>query len=233
VDRVKVIQSLIGRTSARTYLEIGVESGECFLQIKAPRKIGVDPKFFIPFKKKFKSLFKNPSNIFARYYEMPSDDFFALKSDMLNRHGLDVVFIDGLHTYGQSLRDADNSLKHLNEGGVIVMHDCNPMSEAEAHPADSIAHARSLHLPGWTEQWCGDVWKTIARLRSTRSDLNVFVLDCDFGLGVITKGRPENMLGYSAEQIGNLSYKDLENNRMEILNLKIPGYFEEFIKTIS
>jgi len=96
---------------------------------------------------------------------------------------LDVVLIDGLHTYSQSLRDFVHSLKWLKDGGVIMMHDCNPASEAAAYPANSLAHACSLNLPGWTNNWNGDVWKTIAHLRASRNDLHIFTLAGDFGLG--------------------------------------------------
>lgn len=76
------------------------------------------------------------------------------------------------------------------------------------------------------------MWKTIVSLRATRKDLNVFVLDCDFGLGVIAKGTPENMLEYSADEVKNLSYSDLSGNRQSILNLKDVNYLEVFLNTI-
>lgn len=232
MNRITVIQEIIKKTKAKTYLEIGIQWGRCFLEIKATKKIGVDPKISITIKRKCKYYFKDVRNIFNKYYEMTSDDFFKLNSDLLIRHGLDGVFIDGLHTYEQSLKDVNNSLKYLKECGVIIMHDCNPPFEATAYPANSIEYAERLNLPGWTGEWCGDVWKTIAHLRSTRSDLNIFVLDYDYGLGIITKGKPENMLKYSTEEMQNLSYDDLQKNRINILNLKSYAYFEEFIKTL-
>ncbi len=140
---------------------------------------------------------------------MASDDFFETKASLL-KNGLDVVFIDGLHTYEQSLRDVQNSLKLLKEDGVIIMHDCNPESESIAYPASSCQSAASLKLDGWTGEWSGDVWKTIAYLRSTQKNLHVFVLDCDYGLGIITKGIPENMLEFYKEEIEELSYDDLK-----------------------
>lgn len=110
------------------------------------------------------------------------------------------------------------------------MHDCNPISEAEAHPANSSSHASSLNFPGRTDAWCGDVWKTITHLRSTRTDLNIFVLDCDHGIGVITKGAPDDTLDYSPEAINNLSYLDLERDREKILNLKTSDFLDKFLK---
>ncbi len=232
LNRVKVIQTIIDRIKAKTYLEIGVEGGHTFLRINAREKIAVDPEFKIRRKKRFKHIFKNPSNLFNTYHQMESDTFFETKSNKLARRGVDVALIDGLHTYEQSLRDAQNTLKFLNQKGIIVMHDCNPPCKTAAYPASSFKQAESLNLDEWTGQWYGDVWKTVCYLRSTQKNLRIFVLDCDCGLGIITRGTPENILSYSEQDINNLTYNNLNEDRTEILNLKGPDFFGEFIKSI-
>jgi hypothetical protein len=231
IDRMYVVQEIIKKTRAKVYLEIGVREGECFLRIRAPKKIAVDPQMLISPKKKRKYYFKNLSNIFNQYFEMTSDDFFKNNHKSLNSQGLDVVFIDGLHTFGQSLRDVQNALKYLKDDGVIIMHDCNPLSEAAAYPAQSYQDAEILNIPGFTGEWNGDTWKTIVYLRSGRKDLDVFVLDCDQGLGIIMKRKPESVLSYSPEAINHLSYKDLDSDRKNLLNLKSQEYFHEFLQT--
>jgi len=163
---------------------------------------------------------------------MTSDNFFKKEHDFLLKKGIDVVFIDGLHTYEQSLRDILNSLKFLNQNGVIVLHDCNPPFEAAAVPANSVEEAVSLNIPGWKGQWSGDVWKTILYLRSTRDVLSTFVLDCDWGLGIITKEKSENNLDFTPEDIKVLTYRDLEKNRALFLNLKKESYFKEFLESL-
>jgi len=229
-NRVNVIQEIIDRKKAKTYLEIGVRAGDAFLKIKATHKLGVDPNFVISPTKKFRYYFKNPYNLFNKYFDMESDTFFVQEKLRLSEHGLDVVFIDGLHTFSQSLKDVQNALRYLNNNGVIVLHDCNPLSEAAAFPAVSIDEVQKINPPGFDGIWNGDVWKTIVYLRSTRKDLRVFVLDCDFGLGIITKKRPENMLNYSADAVCNLSYSDLEKERQSLINLKNFNYLQELLK---
>ncbi|MGA2030367.1 MAG: class I SAM-dependent methyltransferase [Verrucomicrobiota bacterium] len=194
MNRIDVIQKIIDKTGAQSYLEIGVARGECFLSIKVQRKVAVDPKlrFFLKFKLRSQG---------AGYYQLASDDFFA---KVKLPHGFDVVFIDGLHTYQQSLKDVENALSVLNENGVIVMHDCNPPGAAAAHPANSPGHAASLGLPGWTGGWCGDVWKTVCHLRSQRTDLRVFTLDCDCGLVIVTKGKPDNQLDLTESRFAKI-----------------------------
>jgi len=232
MNRVTVLQEIINKRRAATYLEIGVLAGDTFLRIKARHKWGVDPNFEIEPMKKARYYMKNISNIFNEYFNMDSNTFFEKESARLSRYGLDVAFIDGLHTFPQSLRDVQNALRYLNENGIIILHDCNPLSEIAALPAESIREIQKMNPQGFTGTWNGDVWKTVVYLRATRRDLHVFVLDCDFGLGVITKGAPESVLEYSAEELQNLSYNDLSKDRQLILNLKDVNYLEGFLKTI-
>jgi hypothetical protein len=229
VNKLEVIQKVIDKIEARNYLEIGLAKGDTFLRIKARRKIAVDPTIGIPKVKRIRWKFKNIYNMPAKYYELTSNDFFA---QVEIKKGLDVVFIDGLHTFEQSLVDVNNSLKYLNKNGVIVMHDCDPPNEAGAYPAKSAEHAASLNLPGWTGAWCGDVWKTICYLRSFRKDLNVFVLDCDCGLGIVTKAKPESSLDLKEDELGGLTYSDLVRHKKEFLNLKPVGYLDAFLRDL-
>jgi hypothetical protein len=231
MDRLDIIQQIIDRIKAKSYLEIGVKKGNVFLKLRVSKKIGVDPKFKIKRKRKLKAILKNLSNISNEYYEMTSDMFFQKYAYRLeDLQGVDVAFIDGLHTYEQSLKDVINCLKFLKEDGIIVIHDCSPLSDAQAYPADSRENAENSCQSDWIGDWSGDVWKTIVFLRSTQKDLNIFVLDCDHGLGIITRGKSESTLEFSKADIDQLSYKDLERNRLKILNLKTTDYLQEFLK---
>lgn len=100
------------------------------------------------------------------------------------------------------------------------------------YPAGSHKHAESLNLTGWTNEWCGDVWKAVCHLRSLRENIHVFVLDTDYGLGIITKGEPENRLNLLDEQIADLTWADFEKNREHYLNLKPVGYFQKFLESL-
>ncbi len=230
MHKTKVIQEIIKAINGQTYLEIGVAEGSTFVKIWARRKYAVDPNLSI--QKKLKRYVYNPTNVFNRYFEVPSNSFFETQQSLLKQYGLDVVFVDGLHTYSQAFKDVENSLRYLNAGGVIVMHDCSPPYEAAAVPALSLEHAASLNVPGWTGSWNGDVWKSIVYLRATRKDLRICVLDCDEGLGLITRGQPDDMLGLSLDEVESMSYKQLDARRKELLNLKDIEYFGNFLRTI-
>ena len=107
MNRTSIIQNLINKINAKSYLEIGVSVGENFQKIRCENKVGVDPEL------------TSPATIF-----LTSDDFFQQ-----NVHKFDVIFIDGLHHADQVYRDINNSLKILNDGGYIICHDMNPAKE--------------------------------------------------------------------------------------------------------
>lgn len=222
-NRLEVIQKIIDKIKAKTYLEIGVEFGSTFSKINVGKKIAIDPIIKISWKRKLVDMLKFRK---VKYFEMASDKFFNKYAYLFDKQKIDVMFVDGLHTYEQSLKDIENSLRFLNEKGIVVVHDCNPINEASASPS------REITRKAGEKKWSGDVWKAIVHLRSVRSDLRIFTLDCDYGLGIIMKGTPENMLDYQPEQIGKMDYKDLADSRVKFLNLKDVNYFEEFLKTL-
>ena len=236
MNRVDIIQALINTKKAKNYLEIGFGYGDCFLNISAPNKIVVEPKFVFFKKRILKYFYRNfMKNILNKYYKMTSNVFFQdIAPKIYKNKTPDIIFIDGLHVYKQTLNDSLNALKFINNDGIIILHDCNPKSETAAYPTASYGEAASLNLPNWDGYWSGDVWKTIVYLRSMHPDLYVFVLDCDMGIGVICKnnnGRSEK-LNYTTEDIDRLIYKDLKNSREHTLNLKPPEFLYDFLKSI-
>jgi hypothetical protein len=200
--RVEIVQAELDRFRRARYLEIGVNVGVLFLHVRAHRKVAVDPVQRIP---RWKRLGHPNTALRAQFIEMTSDQYFA---SIGSSETFDVVFVDGLHTYDQSLRDVESGLRHLSEDGVVLVHDCNPANAVAGGPD-----------PGATGDagWNGEVWKTIVHLRATRPDLDVSVLDTDFGVGVIRRG--DNRSGLSRLDVRQLSYEDLDVRRDELLGL--------------
>lgn len=160
---------------------------------------------------------------------MTSDEFFRKKAFTLFWNGIDTAFVDGLHTYEQSLKDVLNCVKYLRRGGTIVLHDCNPTDYHMAYPAKSHAEALLARQPDPRKAWCGEVWKTVVHLRSHFSNLNVCVLDCDYGIGLIRRGVSGPPLSFSQAEIRNMTYEELAARRAELLNLKAPEYLSSFL----
>jgi hypothetical protein len=142
-------------------------------------------------------------------FSLTSDDFFRQ-----NTEKYDVIFIDGLHWSEQVYKDIINSLDVLNEDGVIICHDMNPHSE--------IIQRYPIAIP--SSEWTGDCWKAWVKLKTERNDLYMFVIDTDYGCGVITKGQQE-LINVDEE----LTWELLNKNRKELLNLIS---VETFLKNI-
>ena len=180
MDRLNIIQSLIDKCNAKKYLEVGVQGGYVFNNIKCDYKVGVDPDQ------------SSKATLF-----LTSDEFFSKNDEVF-----DVIFIDGLHHADQVLRDIENSLKALSPNGYVVCHDMNPEEEI------------IQKVPQETGIWTGDCWKAWVQLRSKRSDLNMFVLDTDYGCGIIKFGSQELL-----EVNQDLNWENLVKNRVDWLNL--------------
>jgi hypothetical protein len=234
MDTVGIIQATLDATGRGNYLEIGVCAGGSFIPLHAARKWGVDPHHCLRRRQIRKYKLFTLLNIRHEWiFKQTSDEFFLKHRRLLKGKGIDVGFVDGLHTYRQALTDVLNCLKYLGPNGVILMHDCNPTNEAMAFPANSPQEVADLKLPQWTGAWTGDVWKAIVHLRSLHDDLNVFVLDCDSGVGVVSRGRPAETLNYSEREIHEMDYSFLEKNRQKLLDLRPADSIYRFLQNRS
>lgn len=230
MDRIDIVQAALDATGRGSYLEIGVCTGTSFIPIRASRKWGVDPGHLLSRKriakyKLFSVLYIKHETVFRE----TSDEFFKYRRPLLEKHGIDVAFIDGLHTYKQSLTDVLNCLDYLNPQGILLMHDCNPADEIAATPASDISEVAAMNVPGWTGAWNGDVWKAVVHLRSLHSDLTTAVLDCDNGVGVVRRGQPSGKLAFTEAEIQGMNYSFLAENRQSLLGLCPPDSIFEFL----
>jgi hypothetical protein len=132
-------------------------------------------------------------------FSLTSDDFFEQNKDIY-----DVIFIDGLHWSEQVYKDIINSLNVLNDGGYIICHDMNPHSEfIQRYPQPKIE-----------SEWTGDCWKAWVKLKTERDDLQMSVVDTDYGCGIISRGKQDKI-----NLNGDLTWDLLDSNRKELLNL--------------
>jgi len=235
MDRISVNQYLINKYDYNTYLEIGVQRGHSFLPIKCKKKVAVDPMFLISWKDKIKWIYRNFTNLKNSYFETTSNEFFLNQKSFLKEiNGLDIAFIDGLHTFKATLQDILNSLEFLNPNGTIVVHDCFPPHEAASIYAENadLARKKGMHLPSWNEEWCGDTWKAIAYLKNKYSDsLKINVLNTDYGLGIIQRKNKKNLNlevdNKLFELINRYEYKDLIDNPSELIGLEDEQYYKQ------
>jgi predicted O-methyltransferase YrrM len=111
-NRTELINVLADAIKAKSYLEIGVSTGDNFKNVNILEKISVD--------------IHAPCNA---DYQMSSDDFFEM-----NGFTFDIIFVDGYHEKKQVLKDINNSLKILNQNGFIITHDTLPLQPDSLKP---------------------------------------------------------------------------------------------------
>ena len=217
MDRVGLLNTLIRMNGYRDYLEIGVKGGEAFLQIEVEQKTGVDPELR-RLKPKLQPGFKGRATRWIRgafgpwicegdglrLFEMPSDDFFERYEERF-----DLIFIDGLHQFDQVLRDYWNAQRVLRDGGCIVFHDCNPLTEPAAERERGDIHAL----------WNGDTWKAVYYLRQQGQQIRTY--NFDHGCGVAFKqGAPAEYPAADIQSLLELPYEVLERDRVAAVGLR-------------
>lgn len=177
------------------YLEIGVCNGYIFnkLDLKEENKYGVDPDR-------------------GGNYRMTSDQFFSENKEKK----FDVIFIDGLHHYNQCQRDIINSLKCLNNNGVILIHDMIPTNSlVEYIPRRAI-----------NSHWTGDVWKCAVEIQNSQN-LDFVIANCDCGVGIL---KPKKNYEYKImPEIKKLRFKEYYYNYHANLPILSPKDAYDFI----
>ncbi|MBG0792004.1 class I SAM-dependent methyltransferase [Methylocystis sp. H62] len=157
MKRADVIQELIGLIGAKSYLEIGVNRGETFHAVQCGRKVAVDPNFLFDVQQ------AEQRNKNAVYQQTTSDRFFE-KSP--KGETFDVIFLDGLHTYDQTLRDLLNAVTKVNAEGIIIIDDVLPSSYAASLPDLTLAERVKAITGEKDMSWMGDVYRLVYFIES-------------------------------------------------------------------
>jgi hypothetical protein len=128
---------------------------------------------------------------------------------------VDICLVDGLHTYDYTTRDLTCAYEILADGGVLVVHDCSPMTEAIASP---------IFAP---DEWSGESYRSYLDFVLTRDDLDYCTVDIDFGCGIIFKNRTVDMVGpvepklvaewFDVHNDGQVAFRFFSKNRAKLL----------------
>ena len=172
--RISFLGSL---TNAQNYLEIGVWSGSTFFPVQIPIKVAVDPCFvFNPEEHK-----KDGSY----FFQITSDEFFkkldsgelSLPADGINEKiKFDVIFIDGYHTFEQSFKDFENSLRYSHDKTLWLIDDTVPSDAYSALPDPAISRYKRKLAGLERGDWHGDVFKTVFAIHDRYPEISYCTL---------------------------------------------------------
>jgi hypothetical protein len=206
----RINKLLAGLPGAADYLEIGVFTGHTLENVKATRRVGVDPDPRFDVGDLPRGLTFNVAT---------SDAFF---DGLEPTARFDVAFIDGLHTYEQTYRDLINTLGRLDDG-LILIDDTVPDDEYSAIRDEAESRAQREAAGLMDRRWHGDVWKVVAAIKDHHPELSyrtitsvgnpqTLVWRADLSASISTPS-PEDL-----EAIGALSYA-------EVLAPGLPDWF--------
>jgi len=160
----KLISKIVELTGCETYLELGVLQGK---NIEGVRRycrncIGVDVEDKLVFRD-------------FDFHKKTTDKFFETFTGMA-----DIIFIDADHSFEQVKKDFKNSLKHLNEHGIIILHDTDPFEEKYLEST-----------------YCGDSYKMHDWIKSEYPELDLITLPIGVaGLTLISRNKDRRHLKF-------------------------------------
>lgn len=191
MNHTQLLNHLIAKHNLKSYFEIGVRSTpQNFDKINCPVKWGVDPEV-----------------THHKVLKMTSDEHFerVFNNKVVMMEGqitFSLIFIDGYHSAEQVKKDFENSLKCLNDGGFIVIHDCLPKDES------------TTHVPRDSKQWHGNVYQ-FAMTLNQYDGIDFITYDFDEGCCVVWKDATKKALKGKIKP----TWENYIKHRKEALNI--------------
>jgi hypothetical protein len=218
------INALAEINNAQSYLEIGVATGNTFLNVTVARKHAVDPRFRLDT--------AAAESQHVNFFEMPSNEFFLHHVEPETRY--DIIFLDGLHTFEQTLRDFCATMRHCHDNTIWVIDDVFPsdMFSALRNESDTRKY-RQLHGQDGVE-WHGDVFKVMFAIHDFFVNFTYKTINTD--------GNPQSVLVRRSrdsfkpfcddlERISRMDYCDFYENQ-HILNVDSEAGVLEWVRNV-
>jgi len=203
------INRLAAALKAERYLEIGVARGRTFFGVEMGRKVGVDPAFRFD----IDSHQSDSSSLFA----VGSDTYFL---EHVADERFDIIFLDGMHTAEQTLRDFGNSLQHAHDRTVWIIDDTVPSDEHSVMRDQAAAVQSRRKAGGDGNAWHGDVFKMVFILHDFFPTLSYCTLLTGGNPQTLVWKRPRRVFRPLFDDLGvisRLTYADLQMH-LPVLN---------------
>lgn len=180
---------------------MGTQRGATFRSLVAETKVAVDPKFAFDVEE------TRRKEAGSELHEMPSDEFFG--RIVCPGDEFDVIFLDGLHTFEQTLRDFNNALRILSSGGTIVIDDVTPNSHISAIPDEERVRLLRSMLGDEDRAWMGDVFRLVFLIDSFHQELSFRTVEETGSQLVVWRQWREGVAPRSLAQIAAMTFDEM------------------------
>lgn len=207
------IQTISQFFPIKKYLEVGVFNGATFNALNIPYKVAVDPNFRFDY--------QPLASDSVHFFQETSDAYFSREA---KKEQFDLIFLDGLHEFSQTLRDFINALEHSHTQTIFIIDDVFPSDIFSAIPnQEECYYFRKMLTPTSIDgSWHGDVFKTIFAIHDFFPNISYCTVNWGFGnpqTFLFKKPRSNfQPLFNNFGAIEKLTYFDLHKH-LEILNL--------------
>lgn len=199
VSRNLVVQSVLNLFDAPDYLEIGVNRGVTFNALKAATKVAVDPKFLFDFEAE--------ASEDIRFHKTTSDDYFG---HIATRDAaFDVIYLDGLHTSEQTIRDLVNAFAFLKNDGVIVIDDVFPSSYIASLPERQHTRIIRQATADPSGAWMGDVFRLVFFVETFCQQYSYGTVNNNHGQLVVWREPRASVVDRTLREVAQKDYKDM------------------------
>lgn len=213
-----VVQRVLELFEDPSYLEIGVNRGTTFHFVQATQKVAVDPKAKFDYEA---AAAADPS---ATFHQTTSDNYFG--SIATPEAPFDVIFLDGLHTSQQTLRDLVNSISFLKPGGVIIIDDVFPSSyeASQANPSETHAlYGIANYGIARGGPWMGDVYRLVFFIESFFQQFSYCTVNNNHGMLIMWREPRQVVPARTLREVADKEYKDiiLEKQSLRCASLEV------------
>jgi hypothetical protein len=201
LTRVQSVQGFLDLYANPSYLEIGVNKGDTFHGVRARRKVAVDPRFL------FNERAGSDDSVIVQYHEVTSDTYFGTIASQNDR--FDLIYIDGLHTFEQTLRDLLNSTSFLSPTGILLIDDVIPNSYEAAIPDMGTARAVLAFVHRDDPSWMGDVFKLVFFVQTFMQQYSYATITENHGQLVMWRAPRPRVISRRIVEFGHLEFSDV------------------------
>lgn len=222
-QRIKAFQDFM---DINKYLEVGVQGGHTFNAVNIQYKVAVDPEFLFDYKS-----FESDK---SKFFKVTSDEYF---SNLAGNEIFDLIFLDGLHEFPQTLRDFINALNHSHDKTIFILDDVYPNDVYSSLVKDAYRFRQMQNPDNKDGSWHGDVYKALFFINDFFPGISWHTIDYGYGnpqAFLYKKNRINFKPRFNnLEEISRMTYFDLHDN-LDILNLvsedQAISFVRDFIK---